>query len=328
MARAKMWGDGKEFYGKGIAVLTRKSEGPGTTEEGGADAVKEADGKHDDAETEKEIEEACYINRALCNLELSSPDLTLLSSVFYADWMTENYRSCTIDCAATLRLNPRNIKAYYRSAQALLALDKVREAEDACVHGLAIEPSNTALNALQGKISARRDVIEGIEKKRRERIERENKEKFVLKTALQARGIRTRSTEQPPEMEDAAIRLTPDPVSPDSTLTFPVVLLYPLDLQSDFIKAFSETDTLSSHLDYILPVPWDGRREYTIDNVEGYMETLSGGLIKVGKKVSLLRILSSGKVEIVDGIVRISVVPKSRAEGWIEEVKKLKRASS
>lgn len=317
MARAKMWKDGKEFYGKGIAVLTQKSEGTGVDEEN----------TEVDAEKKREIEEACYINSALCNLELSTQIRPLLHLFSTLIDVLENYRSCTLDCAATLRLSSKNIKAYYRSAQTLLALDKVTEAEDACAHGLAIESSNTALKTLKTKISARRNVLDGIEKNRRERVERAKEEELVLKAALKARGIRTRSTEQPPEMEDAAIRLTPDPVSPKSTLTFPVVLLYPLHLQSDFIKAFSETDTLSSHLKYILPLPWDERKEYSMDKVEGYMETLNGGLIKVGKKVSLLKILSSGKVEIVDGMVRISVVPKARAEEWIEEVKKRNRSA-
>lgn len=241
---------------------------------------------------------------------------------------SENYRSCTHDCAATLRLNPRNVKAYYRSAQALLALDRVTEAEDACVHGLNVEPSNSALRSVQSKVEGRKSTLDRIAKSRRDREERAKKEERVLTAALRARGIRTRSTEQPPEMEDAAIRLTPDQVSPNSTLTFPVVLLYPLHLQSDFIKAFSETDTLASHLDYILPLPWDEQHDYTMDEVEGYMETNSGGMVKVGRNVSLLKILGSGKVEVIDGIVRINVVPKGRATEWIEEVKKRKRQSA
>src|SRR4051794_23428355 len=43
---------------------------------------------------------------------------------------TGNYRSCTLDCAATLKLNPKNVKAFYRSSMALLKLDKADEAED------------------------------------------------------------------------------------------------------------------------------------------------------------------------------------------------------
>lgn len=143
----------------------------------------------------------------------------------------------------------------------------------------------------------------------------------MLNTALRARNIRTRSTAQPPDMEDASIHLSPDPVAPTSTLMFPVVLLYPLHLQSDFVKAFSETDTVPSHLEYVFPLPWDEKHEYRLGSVEFYMETGSGGLIKVGKKVSLGKVLGRPGVEIVDGVVRMNVLLKARAAGWIEEMK-------
>lgn len=148
----------------------------------------------------------------------------------------------------------------------------------------------------------------------------------MLDKALKLRMIRTRTTAQPPEMEDAAIRLIPDPLSPSSTLTFPIILLYPLHLQSDFIKAFGEEQTLLGHLEYLIPLPWDTNQEYTLEGAEAYMETVAGGLIKCGKKVPLLKILSGGKVEVVDGIVRINIVPKKRAGEWIEAVKKRKGA--
>ena len=237
------------------------------------------------------------------------------------DYHSENYRSTTIDCAAALRLNPKNVKAYYRSSLALLALDKIIEASDACSRGIAIDPTNTALSNLNTKITNRQVAIAASQQIKQEREERVQKEKLMLATALRARNIRTRTTTQPPDMEDASIHLAPDPLSPTSTLMFPVVLLYPVHLQSDFIKAFSETDTVPHHLDYILPLPFDERQEYTIANVEYYMETASGGLVKMGRKVSLGKMLGNAGVEVVDGIVRINVVPKHRAKEWIEEMK-------
>ena len=233
----------------------------------------------------------------------------------------ENFRSTILDSASALRLNPRNIKAYYRSSLALFALDKLAEASDACTRGLSIDPSNAALKACATKIEARQTTLHGIEQKKQEREQRAQKEKFMLNTALRARNIRTRNTAQPPDMEDASIHLSPDPIAPTSVLMFPVVLLYPLHLQSDFIKAFSETDTVPDHLEYIFPPPWDEKHEYTLGSVELYMETGSGGLIKVGKKVSLGKVLGSPGMEIVDGIVRINVLLKARAAGWIEEMK-------
>lgn len=115
-----------------------------------------------------------------------------------------------------------------------------------------------------------------------------------------------------------------EPLDPSSVLSFPLILLYPLEAQSDFIQACAETDSLGQHLEYILPVPWDGAGEYTQAGTECYLETAAGGLIKAGKKVPLGKLLAGGTVEIVDGLVKVNVVPKARAQEWIAEFKKRK----
>lgn len=235
-----------------------------------------------------------------------------------------NYRSTNLDCAATLRVNPKNIKAHYRSASALLALDKVHEALDVCHRGLKLVVANTALKALHQRVQARADTLERIDRKRKEQQTRLRQEKQMLQKVLTERKIKMRGSEKPPDLEDAQIRLSPDPMSRSSLLEFPVLLLYPTHHQTDLIKAFAEKDWLSHHLSYILPLPWDGKKEYTMDSIDCYMDTLSGGLMKVGKKLKLLDILSNGKTEIVDGLVRVYVVPKARTGQWIEEVKKQK----
>ncbi|KAK2018167.1 TPR-like protein [Colletotrichum eremochloae] len=294
--KAGMHADAKEFYTKGIEVLAleerRRAKGEKTfhTEKarsGDGDDAEERDVEVEDDDEEiarqRAVLETLYVNRAACHLALG------------------NYRSCWTDCGLALRLNPRNLKAYYRSARALLKVGRIAEADDACARGLALDADNKPL----------RDVAQDI---------------TLLRAALAARGIRTRTTAQPPEMEDARMRLVPDEDDPASSLSFPAVLLYPLRLESDFIKAFNETERLADHLEYILPVPWDDKGEYTPDGVECYMETAAGGLVKVGKKATLLKILSGGSVEVVDGIVRVYVVPAARAKGWIEEFK-LKKAA-
>ena len=303
--KEKKWADAKEFYGKGIEVLQVEDK----KRKAGLEA-KEGEEKTSDEEiqNEKNIWETCLVNRAACNLEL------------------KNFRSCTLDCAAALRLNPKNIKAYYRSSRALLSLSKILEADDACARGLAIDPENAPLRAVAAQILAKNEAIAEKARKEAERENRIKQERYVRSAALVARGIRTIKTEQPPEMEDAKIEMVPDPLDPTSTLSFPCVLLYPLHLESDFIKAFNELQTLGDHLSYIFPLPWDLQGVYTPKSVECYMETMSGGLIKVGKKVSLLKILSSGNLEIVDEVVRIFVVPSSRAAEWVAEFKRKKAA--
>jgi hypothetical protein len=312
MAKAKLWKDGKEFYTKAIAVLMDKKNFQDAPDAQVVDLDEER-------QKEREVEEACYINRALCNLELRT--YKVRKALSNANIRTENYRSTTLDCAATLRLNPRNVKAYYRSCLALLALDKIPEAQDVCSRGLKLEPPNSALKAASTKISSRQMVLEGISQKKKAEQDKANREKLTLMAALRAREIKMRSTDKPPNLEDAVIHLSPDPLSPESHVVFPVVILYPLHAQSDFIKVFHETETVTDHLKYIFPLPWDSANEYKIGTVDCYMETITGGLIKAGKKLSLLKILSSGKVEVVDGLVKINVVPSGGASKWVEEMK-------
>ena len=220
-----------------------------------------------------------------------------------------------------LRYNPNNVKAFYRSSKALLALDKISEASDSCNHGLALDPKNAALKALATSIQERAKALNTIQLKRQKEIEHAHKVKLTLTAALRARNIRTRTSAKPPEMEDAAIHLAPDPISPTSVVHFPVVILYPLHAQSDFVKAFAETETIPQHLEYIFPLPWDDQHEYDVASVDCYMETATGGLIKVGKNMSLLNVLSNDAIEIVDGLVKVNVVPKAKAAAWIAEMK-------
>ena len=233
----------------------------------------------------------------------------------------ENYGQCNKYCAAALQLNAKNVKAWYRAASACLALDKVVEAIDACESGLNYDSQNAALKTLMTRSEKRRDHLAALDATRKEREDQARLEKTTLRAALKSRGVAFRETDKPPEMPEAAIVLD-DPIDPKSNLSFPVMLLYPLHAQTDFIKSFGEEEALNEHLSYILPLPWDHVTEYTVESVECYMETKEGGLIKAGKKLSLLKLLSSGKLEVLDGLVRVNVVPKARASEWIADFKK------
>ncbi|KAL7628947.1 HSP70/90 co-chaperone [Parahypoxylon ruwenzoriense] len=300
--REKRWVDAKEFYTKGVLVLAaeerRRVRGEKESTETTEDEVKE----------QKGVLESLYVNRAACHLEL------------------RNYRSCWLDCAAALRLNDKNVKAYYRSAKAFLGVGRIEEADDACVRGLAVDEGNNPLKAVAREIIKKSEEQTAKQRKENERLAREKRREVLIKAALKARNIKTRTTAQPPEMEDAGLRLVPDPDDPRSSLSFPAVLLYPAHLQSDFIKAFGETETLADHLGYVFPLPWDTEGAYTLAGVECYMETLSGGLAKVGKKAPLLKMLSSGNVEVVDEVVRFFVLPKAKAPAWVQEFKAKKAA--
>ncbi|KAK4109596.1 TPR-like protein [Canariomyces notabilis] len=334
--REKRWADAKEFYSKGVAILaaeeTRRAKGikkkvkkapkqvtilpdasssSSTQEEGSNPRKKEEDDEEEvpdlpsEVEAERALLETLHLNRAACHLSL------------------RNYRSCTLDCASALRLNPSNIKALYRSARALLAVDKLTEADDACKRGLSLDPSNGPLLSVAEEINQARAAAEAKQRREEERLALERRKKTLLQTALAARGIRTRTTKGgKPDMEDARVRLVPDELDPQSTLAFPTMLLYPLALESDFIKGFGEAETLEQHFGYVFPLPWDREGEYETAKVECYMEAAQGGgLVKVGKRVPLLKVLSGGKVEVVDELLRVFVVPRAKADGWVREWK-------
>ncbi|KAH8194593.1 hypothetical protein TruAng_011243 [Truncatella angustata] len=304
----KKWNDAKEFYGKGILVIAaeeRKRRGY-DLQGRKIDMTKVEQDPEEEVERQRAVLESLYVNRAACHLEV------------------KNYRSCWLDGAAALKINPRNVKALYRSAKALLAVDKIVEADDACARGLELDGSNKSLQAVAREIVKKTEEVTTRKKREADRLAKEKRREMLLRAAVKARGIKTRTTAQPPEMEDAKMRLVPDEDDPTSSLAFPTVLLYPADLETDFIKAFNEQETLADHLSYVFPLPWDQKGQYTLAGVECYMDTLSGGLIKVGKKAPLLKVLSSDKVEVVDEVVKIFVLPKAKAEAWVQEYKSKK----
>lgn len=301
--RAKRWADAKEFYAKGVAILTAE-------ERRRRNSTEDGDGDGKEAQQERALLEQLHVNRAACHLELA------------------NYRSCTADCAAALRLNPANVKALYRSGRALLAVDRVAEADDACARGLALDSANPALLSLARSVADRAAHLEVARKAAEARDDAVRQREARLRAALRANGIRTRSTGKPPQMEDARVQMVQDAdgTDGDGSLVFPTVLLYPEHLESDFIKAFGEAESLDQHFGYVFPLPWDREGVYAADTVECYMETTTGGLVKVGRKVPLLKVLGSGSVEVVDDLLKIFVVPKAKAAAWVKEFKE-KRAA-
>ena len=255
--------------------------------------------------------------------------------------LLENYRSTLQDTASVLRMNPTSLKAFYRSASALFSLGNknLDLALDACKRGLAIDSKEPSLLLLREKISAALAESKEKSQKNMERRRREMAENQTLQLALKKRGISMRTSkaakDRQPDLEDAVIRLE-DPMNADSMLSFPLLILFPLSAQSDFIKSINEDDVLGDVLDMVLPPPWDvDEGLYTsAGDVEVYAEkgSIGGddqrkeedgakrGLLKVGRKMGLGRVLGAG-VDIVDGLAKVYVLPKNKAAGWVEEMK-------
>ncbi|CDS12173.1 hypothetical protein LRAMOSA04368 [Lichtheimia ramosa] len=242
---------------------------------------------------DQKINEACLANRAAVNLELG------------------NYGRVLRDCAKCLELNPQHTKALYRSARALLALDRVDEAHDCCVHALAVDPENEPVKAIQKKCIARKEQIEAKQRQKEEKERKEQEEKMRLEQAFKDRKIKFDITDKEVR-EKANIQLDPE----TNTLSWPVFFLYPEYKESDYIQSFNETNTFMDHLEMMFeqPAPWDQRGDYTPDNLEVYFENnqkLNTGIIKIGKKLPLGKILSLDQYVVTNGVPSFIILPKN-----------------
>lgn len=310
--KTKQYKDAREYYTKALAVLRKEVEGKkGDLEDelvnGTTDMSSQVVDIEEEEKRERVLEETLCVNRALCNLEL------------------KNYRQTNTDCAAALTLNPANTKALYRSALASFRLDRLDAALDAAYRAAHLSPKDTGITALETKIRTRISVVTKAATQRREREENAKREKKTLGLALKARNIALAGrVDGVSDIDDASIHLESS-LDPASIMVYPVLMLYPTAAQSELLKAVRETETLGAWLDVMLPPPWDEEGKFKSKaDVECYMETVQGGLVKVGKKVLLGEVLGGGKAVVRDGIVSVNCLPKDEVGGWIQEFKRRK----
>ncbi|ODV90284.1 hypothetical protein CANCADRAFT_56839 [Tortispora caseinolytica NRRL Y-17796] len=255
---------------------------------------------------------SCYLNKSACNFEL------------------KNYRRCINDAKQALQIDPRNLKAHYRASKAFLALDKTDECFELLRHGLEIDSHNLALQSVLKQLASRREYLDKVEAASRER---EEKRKLNAAALLQAKKHykllfqkSLGSSDSMPAGDIALLDQNNDPATAfteDTSLYFPVVILYPLVLQSDYIESWEQSITPAEQLEQLFsqPAPWDEHNEYTKSSVELFADTPSAGLLKVGKNIPLIKILENGKVPLLDGIVRLYVTPKRRSSEFIAKHK-------
>ncbi|SGZ53827.1 CIC11C00000002775 [Sungouiella intermedia] len=254
------------------------------------------------------INVALYVNRAACNLEL------------------KNYRRCIEDCKKALLIDEDNVKACYRAGRAFLAVERYDEANQVLQYGLTKDPENKAIQETLRKVEEKEKQIEEkrLKKEREEHQERLRKE--LLTNAVKLRHFETVKTPRPADyLEDAKLRLE-DPADYESQLIFPAVVLYPTTDEFDFVAEISELTTPLELLEMVLdrPQSWfedPKHKNFTVKSLECYMETITGGLIKVGKKVPINKALMSDKAKapLFDNALRLYVVPKQDSPEWLSK---------
>lgn len=258
------------------------------------------------ASSDAGLNAALYVNRAACSLQL------------------RNYRRCIDDCKRALQHDDSNAKACHRAGQAFMAVDRLDEARQILHYGLAKHPENTALRGLLDQVKQKEEQRDAqTRKKQRLADERAAREK-TLARALALRHVEIVHLLHPSEFLDGALVHLESPDDVESQLAFPTMVLYPTLDEFDYVAEVGEL-TLPLDLLRILldrPKEWfaDPRRKnFTLGSLHCIMETISGGLVKVGKKAAFNTALmaTSPKAPLFDNGLRLYVVPSEDFEGWV-----------
>ena len=88
------------------------------------------------------------------------------------------------DCSEALKLNPRSSKALYRSAVALVAVERYDEALDCCDRCLAYDHDNAGVKSLRTKAADLKEKKEAKERRRAEKLRREKEEAVRMAAAF------------------------------------------------------------------------------------------------------------------------------------------------
>ena len=209
------------------------------------------------------------------------------------------------DCGRAITLNPKNVKAYFRSAKALLSLERVEECLDCCEKGLALDPSNIAFCDIAKKAVTVGERLTELARLAAIKEKGKSEEAQKFNDALMKRNykMKTLNPDDEAEREDISSIQHPEAdlyrihLDTDGELGFPVIFLYPEFNQSDVISSFREQDTFYSHFELMFEIaaPWDQNHIYQPQNLDWYFETYASKYDKKGRElVSALKSVQAG----------------------------------
>ncbi|KAJ3790684.1 40S ribosomal protein S7 [Lentinula aff. detonsa] len=260
--------------------------------------------------------EALLCNRAACNLEL------------------KNYGSVLRDCSKVLSQNTKSSKAYYRSALALIALERLGEAVDCCARCLDFDKDNKGIQGVLERATKMKTAKDKKESERREELRQEHLAKVKLNDAFKERNIFV--LPKPDGSQNPYVPHFDPEDSSGNSLIFPTFFLYPQYATSDVIPEYVEDTPFSAHLEIMFsstapPPEWDVKRQYKAGRLVVYAITRRKRLLKVGKKMTLRDVFNASKgkegdppdgLELKDNCLTFVVLPKGDAETkWVEEFK-------
>lgn len=111
--------------------------------------------------------------------------------------LIENYGSVLRDCSKALTINPHSSKAFYRSAVALMALDRVNEALDCCVRCLDFDKENKSIIGVYDRAAKAKEVKDRKDKEKAERLRKEEEARRQMEIAFRVRHTLPKKVEAP-----------------------------------------------------------------------------------------------------------------------------------
>ena len=91
------------------------------------------------------------------------------------------------DCSVAITINVKSSKAYYRSALALVALERYEEAVDSCSRCLSFDPANQPVSSLRERAGNLHDAKVKKEREKQERHRVVEEKKRHLQVAFEVR---------------------------------------------------------------------------------------------------------------------------------------------
>ncbi|PFH31686.1 tetratricopeptide repeat-containing protein [Besnoitia besnoiti] len=261
---------------------------------------------------DKPLEAVLLSNRAQCHLVLGE------------------LVSCVNDCRAALRLDPDNVKAYYRAARASLLLELYRQSVAFAVAGLQRDPENAQLKQVKAEAQELWEKRQGKKDSHRQKELSDAKKTPSVSDVLHTRGI---SVVAPVYSIAPIVSHCSGPyVKRDEKgfprLFFTVALLLDEVMVSETIVDFDECNCLGDYLSHMFPLSskrqegdpdspsWDVEKKYTVDRLCAYYECGMPGDLLFDVPLDMPLIVMLQIVKRIAGIPVFHILVRSHLFLW------------
>lgn len=233
-----------------------------------------------------------------------------------AQFHLKNYRSALADSERALTYKPDHIKARLRAAKCAFEISKYDLCIQHCEKLLETTPNDTDASELIKK-AKRKLLMQARDKRKQDKLEQVKVQtKDAVIKAILERGIKIAQCDDDDDLDLAKL----EPSMPgahahmvyleDGKLNWPVLLLYPEVLQTDFIVDCPEDVPLETQLAKVFPTPWDTQNNYSIEKINVYSEGCNKLPQVIDMSMNLGDILKTKYFEVKAGTPAFTIVPR------------------